>query len=120
MRLVGACAASPYFPFRFYNCINAGYNEVGVKLTPWAFRGNGNYATIFFPLRYTDAALPRHPRCWGSGVLSARQIPFSRPFLRYRMASLDIPDRVIEGFTKIATLPEESYRELLSALETSP
>lgn len=36
------------------------------------------------------------------------------------MASLSIPDRVIAGFTKIATLPEESFSELLSALQQLP
>ena len=36
------------------------------------------------------------------------------------MATLTIPDPVIAGFTKIATLPEESFKELLSSLEKLP
>ena len=36
------------------------------------------------------------------------------------MASLSIPDRVIAGFRKIATLPEDSFKELLSALQKLP
>jgi hypothetical protein len=36
------------------------------------------------------------------------------------MASLSIPDRVVTGFRKIATLPEDSFKELLSALQNIP
>jgi hypothetical protein len=36
------------------------------------------------------------------------------------MASLSIPDRVIAGFRKIATLPEDSFKGLLAALENLP
>ncbi len=36
------------------------------------------------------------------------------------MASLTIPEPVLIGFTKIATLSDEAFRELLSALENVP
>jgi len=36
------------------------------------------------------------------------------------MASLSIPDRVVAGFHKIATLSEDSFKELLSALQSLP
>jgi hypothetical protein len=36
------------------------------------------------------------------------------------MASPSIPQSVINGFTKIATLPDESFQELLSTLEKHP
>jgi hypothetical protein len=36
------------------------------------------------------------------------------------MASVTIPESVVAGFTKIATLPEESFQEIISALRNIP